>query len=50
MAAPVLGAEGDKALAKAHFEAATRLYDIHEYAKSLDEYKAAYLAKPGAWG
>ena len=46
MAVPALGAEGDKAVAKAHFEAATRLYDIHEYAKALEEYKAAYLAKP----
>jgi tetratricopeptide (TPR) repeat protein len=46
MALPVLGADGDKIAAKAHFEAATRLYDIHEYAKALEEYKAAYLAKP----
>jgi hypothetical protein len=46
LSVPVWGADGDKAIAKAHFEAATRLYDIHEYAKALDEYKAAYLAKP----
>jgi len=46
LAAPALGADTDKAIAKAHFEAATRLYDIHEYAKALEEYKAAYLAKP----
>jgi tetratricopeptide (TPR) repeat protein len=46
LAVPVLGAEGDKAVAKAHYEAATRLYDIKEWAKALDEYKAAYLAKP----
>src|ERR1017187_4960718 len=46
LAVPVWSADGDKAVAKAHFEAATRLYDIHEYAKALDEYKAAYLAKP----
>ena len=46
LAVPALGAESDKAMAKAHFEAATRLYDIHEYAKALEEYKAAYLAKP----
>jgi len=46
VAVPASGAEGDKVAAKAHFEAATRLYDIHEYAKALEEYKAAYLAKP----
>jgi hypothetical protein len=46
IAVPALGADGDKVAAKAHFEAATRLYDIHEYAKALEEYKAAYLAKP----
>jgi hypothetical protein len=45
-----LGADGDKVAANAHFEAATRLYDIHEYAKALEEYKAAYLAKLRAWG
>jgi tetratricopeptide (TPR) repeat protein len=49
---PALGAqadeddEADKAAAKAHYEAATRLYDVHDYAKALEEYKAAYLAKP----
>jgi len=46
LAGPALGADGDKAAARAHFEAATRLYDIHEYAKALEEYKEAYLAKP----
>jgi tetratricopeptide (TPR) repeat protein len=46
LAVPVLGAEGDKAAAKAHYEAATRLYDIKEWARALDEYKAAYLSKP----
>jgi len=46
IALPARGAETDKIAAKAHFEAATRLYDIHEYAKALEEYKAAYLAKP----
>jgi tetratricopeptide (TPR) repeat protein len=48
LAVPAWGAEGDKAAAMAHFEAANRLYDIHEYAKALEEYKAAYLAKPDA--
>jgi tetratricopeptide (TPR) repeat protein len=46
---PALAAEDDaaaKAVAKAHYEAATRLYDVHDYAKALEEYKAAYLAKP----
>jgi tetratricopeptide (TPR) repeat protein len=46
LAAHALAADSNKAIAKAHFEAATRLYDIHEYAKALEEYKAAYLAKP----
>ena len=41
-----MAGEGEKVAAKAHFEAATRLYDIHEYVKALEEYKAAYLAKP----
>ena len=45
-AVPAIAADGDKVAAKAHFEAATRLYDIHEYVKALEEYKAAYLAKP----
>jgi hypothetical protein len=48
LAVPAWGAEGDKAEAMAHFEAANRLYDIHEYTKALEEYKAAYLAKPDA--
>jgi hypothetical protein len=43
---PALAAEADKAAARAHFEAATRLYEVHDYAKALEEYKAAYLAKP----
>jgi tetratricopeptide (TPR) repeat protein len=37
-----------KAVAKAHYEAATRLYDVHEYGEALNEYKAGYLAKPDA--
>jgi hypothetical protein len=43
---PSLGAESDKAVARAHYEIATRLYDLREYTKALEEYKAAYLAKP----
>ena len=46
LASPAFGGDDDKVAAKAHYEAATRLYDIREYAKALDEYKAAYLAKP----
>jgi tetratricopeptide (TPR) repeat protein len=46
LAVPAQAADSEKTAAKAHFEAATRLYDIHEYAKALEEYKAAYLAKP----
>jgi tetratricopeptide (TPR) repeat protein len=39
-------AESDKAVARAHYETATRLYDVREYADALKEYKAAYIAKP----
>lgn len=46
LSSPALCAESDKAVARAHYETATRLYDLREYAKALDEYKAAYLAKP----
>jgi tetratricopeptide (TPR) repeat protein len=42
------GGDDGKVAAKAHYEAATRLYDIREYTKALEEYKAAYLAKPDA--
>jgi tetratricopeptide (TPR) repeat protein len=40
------GAADDKAIAKAHYEAATRLYDVHEYGDALKEYKAGYLTRP----
>jgi len=43
---PAVCAESDKTVARAHYETATRLYDLREYSKALDEYKAAYLAKP----
>lgn len=46
VAVPALGADADKAAARAHYEAATRLHDIKEWAKALDEFKAAYLSKP----
>jgi tetratricopeptide (TPR) repeat protein len=39
-------AADDRAAAKTHYEAATRFYDIHEYAAALKEYKAGYLVKP----
>jgi tetratricopeptide (TPR) repeat protein len=35
-----------KAAALGHFETARRLYDLREYAKALEEYKAAYMVKP----
>ena len=35
-----------KATALAHFETAKRLFEVHEYGKALEEYKAAYVAKP----
>jgi tetratricopeptide (TPR) repeat protein len=40
------GAVDDKVAAKAHYEAATRLYDVHEYGDALREYKAGYLTRP----
>ena len=47
-ARPALGTEPDKAAAMAHYEAGTRLYDIHEYDAALKEYKAGYLTRPDA--
>jgi len=41
-----LDASEDRAAAKAHYEAATRLYDVHEYGEALKEYKAGYLSRP----
>ena len=38
--------DSDKAVARAHYETATRLYEIREYDKALLEYKSAYLAQP----
>src|SRR5450631_212747 len=46
LARPALAGDGDKAVARAHYETATRLYDVREYADALKEYKAAYVAKP----
>jgi tetratricopeptide (TPR) repeat protein len=43
---PALGAPEAKAAAKAHYEAGTRLYDVHEYGEALKEYKAGYLTRP----
>jgi hypothetical protein len=43
---PAQAGEGDKAIARAHYETATRLYEVREYADALKEYKAAYVAKP----
>jgi len=43
---PALAAPEDRAAAKAHYEAATRLYDVHEYGEALKEYKAGYLTRP----
>ena len=40
------GSDPSKAAALAHFETAGRLYDVREYGHALEEYKAAYLAKP----
>ena len=46
LALPARAGDAGKAAARGHFDAATRLYDIHEYADALKEYKAAYLGKP----
>jgi hypothetical protein len=43
---PALCGENEKTIARAHYETATRLCDLREYSKALDEYKAAYLARP----
>jgi hypothetical protein len=40
------GADPAKAAALAHFETARRQFDVREYGKALEEYKAAYVAKP----
>jgi hypothetical protein len=45
-AALALAGEGDKVAAKAHYEAANKYYDLHEYEDAVKEYKAAYFAKP----
>jgi tetratricopeptide (TPR) repeat protein len=45
-ASPALAQLTGRASAKEHYEIATRFYDIREYDKALDEYKAAYMAEP----
>jgi tetratricopeptide (TPR) repeat protein len=40
------GADSAKSSALAHFETAKRLFEVREYAKALEEYKDAYVAKP----
>ena len=46
LASPARAGDGDKVAARAHYETATRQYEVHEYADALKEYKAAYIAKP----
>jgi tetratricopeptide (TPR) repeat protein len=41
-----LSAEGDKAAARAHYETASRLYEVREYAEALKEFKSAYVSRP----
>jgi hypothetical protein len=48
LALPAEAGESDKVVARAHYETATRLYEVREYADALKEYKAAYVAKPDA--
>jgi hypothetical protein len=43
---PVWAGDGDKVAARAHYETATRMYEVREYGEALKEYKAAYIAKP----
>jgi hypothetical protein len=43
---PAIAGDGDKVAAKAHYEAANKYYDLHEYEDAAKEYKAAYFAKP----
>jgi hypothetical protein len=46
VASPVLAGEGDKAAARAHYETASRMFEVREYGEALKEFKAAYIAKP----
>ena len=46
MTNPVMAGEQDKITAKARYETGSRFYDVQEYGKALEEYKAAYLAFP----
>ncbi len=48
LALPAQAGESDKTIARAHYETATRLYEVREYEEALKEYKAAYVAKPDA--
>ena len=48
LALPAQAGESDKTIARAHYETATRLYEVREYEDALKEYKAAYVAKPDA--
>ena len=48
LAMPAQAGESDKTIARAHYETATRLYEVREYEDALKEYKAAYVAKPDA--
>ena len=45
LAFPHLAHADNKATARAHYETATRLYDVGEYEKALAEFKSAYVAK-----
>jgi tetratricopeptide (TPR) repeat protein len=44
-AAPGAQAQDDARLAKAHFNKATRFYEVGDYQQSLEEFKAAHMAK-----
>jgi tetratricopeptide (TPR) repeat protein len=43
---PQASAQDDLGAAKAHYNKASRLYDVGEYRQALEEFKAAHLAKP----
>ncbi len=46
IASPALAGDGDKAAARAHYETASRMFEVREYGEALKEFKAAYIAKP----
>src|SRR5688572_9411424 len=48
LAAPPAQAEDDSAVAKRHFIEATKAFRLGEFSRAVEEYRAAYNAKPEA--